>query len=62
MSKITFEVEIEESQAAALAQFVKRAGFSDCRTNAVDEKEAYLMIYGLGAVREGLAAAGYSPR
>ena len=34
---ITFTLEMNEAQASALAQFVKRVGFSEMRSNAVDD-------------------------
>lgn len=46
----------------ALAQLVKRLGFTECRLNAVDEDEAYSMMDGLGILAKALAEAGYSPR
>jgi hypothetical protein len=46
----------------ALAQLVKRIGWSDARTLAVDDDEAYAMMDGLAALQRALAEAGYSPR
>ena len=64
MSKIIVTVELEEYQAIALAQFVKRVTYSTCETHSVptDKEEPYSMLAGLDAVRRGLAKAGYAPR
>lgn len=60
----TFEltVQITEAQAWDLAQFLKRAGFSDYRSNAVDNDEAYRMIDAANRVQRALREAGFSPR
>lgn len=55
-------VELSPRQAEALAQFVKRVGFSDLRVNAAHDEEAYLMRDALDRIRTGLADAGYAPR
>ena len=59
---ITFTTEMNEALAIAVAQFVKRVGFSEIRSNAVDDFEAYLIRDALDRVRIGLANAGFSPR
>jgi len=58
---ITLTVEVNEALASALAQFVKRVGFSEMRSNAVDDFETYLIRDALDRVRIGLANAGFSP-
>jgi hypothetical protein len=58
---ITLTVEVNETLASALAQFVKRVGFSEMRSNAVDDFETYLIREALDKVRIGLANAGFSP-
>jgi len=55
-------VELPVEEAYALAQLAKRTGFSDVRELAVDEGEAYAMIYALGKLRDALEAAGVSVR
>jgi dissimilatory sulfite reductase (desulfoviridin) alpha/beta subunit len=55
-------VELSEIQAEALAQFVKRVGFSEFRQNAVDDAEAYTMRDAVDRVRKALGEAGYAPR
>jgi hypothetical protein len=44
----------------ALAQLMKRIGFSYVRSNSVDDEEAYLMLQACEKVRGGLSAAGYN--
>lgn len=59
---VTVTVVLSGPQALAFAQFLKRACFADYRDHAVDEDEAYTMIYAGEALREALARAGYAPR
>ncbi len=59
---ITFTLEMNEAQASALAQFVKRVGFSEMRSHEVDDFEAYLVRDAHDRVRMWLANAGFSPR
>lgn len=59
---VTFTVQINEELAEALAQFVKRVGFSEFRQNAVDDVEAYTMRDAVDQVRQALQEAGYAPR
>ncbi len=54
--------ELEESQALALAQFVKRVGWSDIRQNAVSDDEAYTMRDALGELAKALRDSGFAPR
>ena len=58
----TFTVQIDDKLAQALAQFIKRVGWSEMRQNAVDDAEAYDMRDGLDQVRKALQEAGYDPR
>ena len=55
-------MELEPAQALALAQFVKRVGWSEIRQNAVDDDEAYAMREALGFLAKALQEAGYAPR
>ena len=57
-----FSIELNKELAHALAQFVKRVGFTEMRSNAMDDCEAYLMREAIERVRIGLANAGFSPR
>jgi len=62
MEHITLHIELPEEQAWALAQLLKRIGFSDCRTLAEDEAQAYLMLHAAELVHRALAEAGCAPR
>jgi len=59
---IIYAVEMNEALASVLFQFVKRVGFSEMRSNAVDDFESYLIRDALDKVRIGLAIAGLSQR
>jgi hypothetical protein len=59
---VTFNVTINEELADALAQFLKRVGWSEMRQNAVNDVEAYTMRDALDQVRKALQEAGYDPR
>ncbi|MBW2011201.1 MAG: hypothetical protein JRI32_06030 [Deltaproteobacteria bacterium] len=59
---VTITVEMTESEAMALAQFLKRVGFTDFRSNAVSEDEAYTMIDASEKIRKELAEVGFAPR
>ncbi len=54
--------DITEAQTMALAQFVKRVGWTDIRQNAVDDDEAYQMRDAIVALQKALDFVGYSPR
>lgn len=56
------ELELDYLHAQALAQLVKRLGWSDIRGCAVDDDEAYLIRAAVGRLQEALANAGYAPR
>lgn len=59
---ITVTTELSDSQAMALAQFVKRVGWSEMRGCAVDDEEAYEIRGALEQLRRSLVEAGLSPR
>jgi hypothetical protein len=59
---VIVRVELGAEQAWALAQLVKRIGWSDCRALAEDEAQTRLMIEAAERVRCALAHAGYAPR
>ena len=61
-SRVTVTVELTDAQALALAEFVKRSGFSEARACAVDEAEAYRILDAMGRLQDALGVAGYSPR
>lgn len=60
MVNVAFE--LDESQALALAQLVKRVGWSEIRQNAVSDDEAYTMRDALGELAKALRESGFSPR
>jgi hypothetical protein len=53
---------LSREEALALAQFMKRVGFSEWRQNAVDNDEAYVMRDACDQVARALAEKGYAPR
>lgn len=55
-------VHLTDAQALALAQFLKRIGWSEMRGCAVDTFETYLIRDALDLVQKDLARAGYAPR
>jgi len=55
-------VQLDEEQALALAQFVKRVGWSEMRSCAVDDAEAYAIRSAVDALQRALAEAGFAPR
>ena len=59
---IAITVELPDSLAWALAEFLKRAGYSDYRALAVNEQEAYAMRDAGEKVRAALADQGIAPR
>ena len=59
---VSLTVELTDAEAWNLAQFLKRVGFSDFRTNAQDDQEAYAMRDAADRVRVALAEVGYAPR
>ncbi len=62
MNSVTVTLELTPQEALALAQFVKRVGWSEFRQNAVDDDEAYMIRDAVDRVVAGLAQAGYAPR
>jgi hypothetical protein len=59
---ITLSVELSDADAWNLAQFLKRVGFQEFRSNAVDENEAYAMRDAAARIASALADSGYAPR
>lgn len=49
-------------QAQALAQLVKRIGWTELRQNAQDDEEAYDMRNAVQELQNALGEAGYNPR
>jgi hypothetical protein len=62
LDKVTLTLTLSETEAEALAQFVKRCGWSEWRTLAVDDEEARWMRRAFDTLRGALARAGFAPR
>lgn len=62
MEHVTLHIKLSAENSWALAQFLKRLGFSDCRQLAASDEEAWQMIRAAEAVRAALAEQGYAPR
>ena len=60
--QVELRVELNTDQAWALAQFLKRVGYSDYRSLAVDADEAYVMVGAGELIRKALAESGVAPR
>jgi len=58
----TVTIELPNDQAMALAQLCKRISFKECRANAIDGDEAYVMLDAIAKLQRALAESGYSPR
>lgn len=56
------DLELIDDQALALAQFVKRVGWSEFRANALDDVEAQTIKAAVIRLQDALARAGYAPR
>ena len=61
-SDVTITAVFTHDEAAALAQFFKSAGLSQCRALAQTEAEAVLMRDGCDVIAKLLAQAGHAPR
>lgn len=62
MKGVTVKLALPDAQALALAQFVKRVGWTEIRANAADNYEADLMRDAIAHLQRQLAEAGYAPR
>jgi dissimilatory sulfite reductase (desulfoviridin) alpha/beta subunit len=62
MKTVTVTLEFSDAQAWALAQFVKRVGWSEFRGNAQDDDEASDIRNAVDLLQKALNNAGYSPR
>lgn len=60
--EIGLKVPLSDQEAWDLAQFLKRVGYAEFRSNAVDDEEAYRMQSAAEKIKSSLAAIGYSPR
>lgn len=59
---MTIQFEVNEEQAAALSQVLKRIGFSDVRRLSETETETYDAQAALEIIRHALKGAGFDPR
>ncbi|MBV6322143.1 hypothetical protein [Duganella violaceipulchra] len=59
---LNLNVRVTPAEAMALAQFVKRVGWTEFIANAVDEDEAYDIRDAIYALQDALAEEGYAPR
>ena len=59
---MSIRVELPDTQAWAFAEFLKRAGYSDYRTLAASEQQAYEMLEAGEKVRAAFAEKGVEPR
>jgi hypothetical protein len=59
---VAVTVGLESEQADALAELVKRIGWSELRALAVDDADAYRMREAVGLLRRALAEQGFAPR
>lgn len=53
---------LTDAEASALAQFVKRVGWFEFTSNAVDEDEAHLVKQAVDKLQNVLSRSGYDPR
>jgi hypothetical protein len=60
--EVKITVVFTDVQAEALAQFVKRIGWSEIRQNATGDDEADKMRDCLGVLQKALQEVGYAPR
>ena len=61
-ANIKLTLELNDDQATALAQLVKRIGWRDWRSLSQDDAEAYQMRSACDQLRSSLANAGFAPR
>jgi hypothetical protein len=59
---VEITVNLTDAQAWQFAQFLKRVCFSDYRSHATSDAEAYHMIDAGELIRSALASQGYAPR
>lgn len=58
----TLFLELDDNEAMALAQFVKRLTWSEMRACAVSDDETYLMKDAISKLQKALSEGGYAPR
>ena len=60
--QVLVTVQMDDAHAQALAQFLKRVGWSEMRACAETEAETYSIRESLDQIARELADVGYSPR
>lgn len=60
--QIKIAATLNEDEAMAFAQFLKRAGLAEFRIKAVSDDEAYLMQSAGSIIEKALVEQGISPR
>lgn len=58
----TLTVTLTSIEADALAQLLKRIGFTECRALAASDAEAYLMRDACDVIAKTLASLNHAPR
>ena len=59
---VDVQIALKPAQALALAQFVKRVGWSEIRQNAVDDAEADLMVEAINKLTAKIGRASCRER
>ena len=59
---LELSVSLSEQEAWDLAQFLKRTGFADFRSQAADDEEGYRMQAVAEMIRRNLEVHGINPR
>jgi dissimilatory sulfite reductase (desulfoviridin) alpha/beta subunit len=62
MKTVTVTLELSDAHAWALAQFVKRVGWQEFRSNAADDDEAHAIRDAVDLLQKALKESGYAPR
>ena len=62
MKTVEIQVTLTDEQAWEYAQFLKRVCFSDYRSHATSDDEAYQMVNAGERLRRALAEQGYASR
>lgn len=60
--RVIVKLDLPPLQAQALAQLVKRIGWTELRQNAIDEEEAMDMRNAIQELQNELAQQGFNPR
>ncbi|NOV28290.1 hypothetical protein [Methylomonas sp. ZR1] len=61
-NEICLRVPLSEQEAWDFAQFLKRTGFADFRSQAANDEEAYRMLAVAEMIRINLEVHGINPR